>query len=88
VWGVAPWASDPCVVFWRLLRAAMHTLFGSYKGSRCGSGRSFARMPLSVRMRGDRGVAVVMLFDQGGGLIVRPVKMRHGPDMGSRFLVA
>jgi hypothetical protein len=40
-----------------------------------------------VRMRAAKGVAVVMdgvvkLFDQGG-FIVRQVKVRHAPDMGS-----
>jgi hypothetical protein len=29
--------------------------FGSGKGSRTGSGRSFARIALSVRMRGEKG---------------------------------
>lgn len=75
--------SDPRVVFWRLLRAAMHTLSAAI--------RALAVVPPQLRENGlsacgcaEIGVAVVTLFDQGGGLIVRPVKMRHGPDMGSR----
>jgi hypothetical protein len=56
------------------------------KVSRAGSGRSFAKIALSVRMRCERGAVVlnnvVQLFDQGGGFIVRQVK-EHDLDMGS-----
>jgi hypothetical protein len=49
---------------------------------RRGSGRSLPRIAFSVRMRAVVVDGVVKLVDQGGGFIVRQVKVRHNPDIG------